>query len=109
MIRLARPRRVIGAEKLVDDFQYALGPVIRQTIINGLAIAPRDHQTLKPQPRQLLTDSGLPGREQVFQLGQRFVTRYKMAQDQQAPFMTDRLEKVAGRRRILDELIHLGI
>ncbi len=90
-----------GIEVLDDAAHF----VIDERIIDDPIFPARIDEAFHPKPGKLLRDGGLRHGQDLFQFGNRLFPLRQDVQDQQPRFVRQRLEKVAGLARLLQETI----
>src|SRR5258708_4510463 len=95
------------AKYVVDRADDDAGFLAGEIVIDRLAVAPRRHQAIRAQPRQLLRDGRLAQAEDVFQFTDRLFTLGENAKDHQPVFVRQRLEEIAGAFGVVHHALEL--
>ncbi len=82
--------------------------VIGQAVIDRLAVAAGLHHAVVAQTRELLRHGRLPQRQDVLQFGHRPFALSQKAQQEQAVFVRDRFEEIAGLAGLAHQLVEFG-
>jgi hypothetical protein len=69
------------AKDIVEGAENSPHGVIRQAIVDRLAITFRLHEAIEPKPGEVLRDRRLPQGKQLFEFGHRFLAFAKQAKN----------------------------
>src|SRR5207249_9247128 len=79
-----------------------------EAVIDRLAVAARGAQAVAAQPRELLRYRGLAQRQQVLELGHRFLALAQQVQDHQPALVRERLEQTRSLARVRGHAAEIG-
>src|SRR3972149_460268 len=101
------PLPYLLAEDVVDRADDDARVLAGELVIDRLAVAPRRHQTVGTQSRELLRHRRLAQVEQLFQFAHRLLALGQNAEHQQTALMRESFEKIARPFGVADDTIEL--